>query len=178
MIMLGQSIIENNKSIIDNDNYITVGMGEIKISNNTDDVLSCLGIGSCIAVCAFDPISKVAGMAHVVLPSSNGRKIDNPGHYADIAIPLLVERLIKAGALKYSTIYKLIGGAQMSTAPGHEDTFKTGEKNALAVKIALQEARMLVAATDLGGNKGRSVRLYVSNGKVVVRTAGLTTAEL
>ena len=169
--MLAQSVLEHQDCII-------VGMGEIHISSNPADILSCLGIGSCIAVCAFDPISRVAGMAHIVLPSSNGKKVDNPGKFADIAIPLMVERLSQAGALKYSTIIKLVGGAQMSNAPGLENTFKTGERNAVAVKTALKEAKLLIAATDLGGNKGRTVRLHVSNGKVIVRTAGLTVSEL
>lgn len=157
---------------------IVVGMGEIQVSNDPSHVLACLGIGSCIAVCAFDPVSRVGGMAHVVLPESNGRDVDNPGKFADTAIPLLIKEMIKKGGIKYSIIFKLVGGAQMSSAPGLESAFKTGERNEKMVKEALKKERLLVGLTDLGGTKGRTVKMYMDSGTVLVKSAGEVVKEL
>jgi chemotaxis protein CheD len=153
-------------------------MGEIQVSNNPSQILACLGIGSCIAVCAFDPITRVGAMAHVVLPESNGRGAGNPGKFADTAIPMLLIEMAKKGGIKYSTIFKLAGGAQMSCAPGLESAFKTGERNIQQVKEALKKEKLLVGVADLGGTKGRTVKMYIDTGKVLVKTAGQEIREL
>lgn len=157
---------------------IMVGMGEVHVSIDPNSVLACLGIGSCVALCAYDPISRVGAMAHVVLPTSNGKGDSNPGKYADMVVPFILKEMSKAGGLRYSTIIKLVGGAQVSNAPGLETIFKTGERNVAQLKESLQKEKMLVAGMDVGGSQGRTVRMYVDTGKVVVKTAGQIVKEL
>jgi chemotaxis protein CheD len=155
-----------------------VGMGEIVVTASPDAVLSCIGLGSCIAVCAYDRLAKVGGMAHVVLPQYNGLPGSNYAKFADTAVPLLLEEMNKKGGVKSRLIVKIAGGAQMTVAPGLRDTFKTGERNLAQIMLVLQGKKIALAAADTGGNLGRTVRLYVDTGKVTVKTANGIAQEL
>ena len=73
---------------------------------------------------------------------------------------------------------KIAGGAQMSLAPGLKNTFKTGERNLEGVKVALSKEGVSLTAEDVGGNKGRTVRMYVNTGKVTVRISGGEDREI
>jgi len=162
----------------ENVEVVVVGMGGIQVSRDHSGVLACLGLGSCIAVCAYDPLSKVGGMAHVVLPNSGGKDGIAPGKFADTAVPLLLQEMAKAGGARSRLIIKLVGGAQLALARGLESVFSTGERNLAEVKAALARERISVAATDTGGNMGRTVRMFVDTGKVIVKTAGGEGEEL
>lgn len=97
---------------------LMVGLGEVKISQDPAEVLTCLGLGSCVGVCMYDPVAKVAGMAHIVLPNSDGKPDKAGGKYADTAVPLLLEMMLKRGAIKSRVIVKIAGGAQISRSKG------------------------------------------------------------
>ena len=157
---------------------IVVGLGEIQISRDPAVVLTCLGLGSCIGLSAYDPVSRVAGMAHIVLPASEGKEGLNASRYADVAIPTLLEELRKLGALSLRLVVKLAGGAQMSKSPGHQATFQIGERNYTAVQGVLAQHRIAVAGVDVGGHRGRTMRLYVESGRATVTTVGLESKEL
>jgi len=158
---------------------IVVGMGEIAISKEPSSVLTCLGLGSCIALCAYDPVARVGGMVHVVLPEANTTNAENsPAKYADTAVPHLIEEMAKHNAIKTRLIVKIAGGAQMSLSTGLLSAFKTGERNAEVVLATLARERIAVAGIDVGGNKGRTVQLYPATGRVTTRTAGELPKEL
>ena len=170
-IMIAPTVKENIETII-------AAMGEIQVSRDHSGVLACLGLGSCIGVCAYDPVSKVGGMAHVVLPNSGGKDTISPGKFADTAVPLLLQEMAKEGGARSRLVVKLVGGAQLALARGLESAFKTGERNLAEVKEALARENISVAATDTGGNVGRTVRLFLDTGKVIVKTAGGEGKEL
>jgi chemotaxis protein CheD len=157
---------------------IVVGLGEVQISRDPAAVLTCLGLGSCIGLSAYDPVSRVAGMAHIVLPASDGKNGPLASRYADVAVPALLEELRKLGALSLRLVVKLAGGAQMSKSPGHQATFQIGERNYTAVQGVLSQHRIAVAKVDVGGNRGRTMRLYVESGRATVTTVGLESKEL
>ena len=157
---------------------VIVGLGEMQVSKNSSVVLACLGLVSCIGVCAYDPVSKVAGMAHIVLPSSEGRDAGKSPKYADTAIPALVDEMCKIGANERRLIVKISGGAQMSTGAGSSDIFKTGERNAEATKATLSKHGIRLVSSELGGKHGRTVRLYVDSGRVSVATAGSASTDI
>ena len=75
-----------------------IGLGEMKVTKDDSVVLTCLGLGSCVGMAAYDPVSKVAGMAHIVLPRSDGRS-GLPAKFADTAIPALVDEMCKLDSL-------------------------------------------------------------------------------
>jgi chemotaxis protein CheD len=156
----------------------TLSLGEMKITNSPSAVLSCVGIGSCVVVCAYDHLGKLGGMVHIVLPHYNQKPEDNLGKYADTAIPLLLDEMAKKGGKRSQLVIKIAGGAQMSLAPGLKDIFKTGERNIEAVKQALKIEGIPLVSADLGGNRGRTVRMYLANGKVTVKISGDEEREI
>ena len=155
-----------------------VGMGEILVTASPKAVLSCIGLGSCVAVCAYDSHAKVGGMAHIVLPQNHGLPGNNPAKFADTAMPLLFDEMIKKGGIKSRLIIKMAGGAQMTLAPGLRDTFKAGERNLAQILLVLQRENITLAAADTGGNVGRTVKMYIGTGQVTVKTAYGIAREL
>jgi chemotaxis protein CheD len=163
-----------------NEQPIVVGLGEVKVSRNPGEVLTCLGLGSCIGLAAYDPVSKVAGMAHIVLPaSSNGSVGSGNPKFADIAVPLLVEELKKSGAVPARLVVKMAGGAHMATLnPNASNVMKIGERNAEATRELIGTAGLRLSGADTGGSSGRTVRLFVGTGKMTVATAGQPPRDL
>jgi chemotaxis protein CheD len=155
---------------------IAVNLGEVYVSKDPDVVLSCVGLGSCIAVCAYDALTKVGGMAHVVLPHSKDDSSLSP-KFADVAVPILLSKMREHGAYRGRITVKIVGGAKMGTLDNHIAN-AIGEKNSKSVKEQLARENIKVEAEDIGGGKGRSVRLYLSSGKVIVKTIGSTGHEL
>jgi len=163
---------------VSNVTTIMVGLGEVKISKDPELVLACLGLGSCVAISVFDPVAKVGGMAHVVLPKSNGKTGERASRYADVAVPLLFERLKEGGAVESRCVVNIAGGAQMSVALGIGTAFKIGEDNIAAIHAALKAKGLKPKAADTGGRKGRTVRLFIETGKTMVSSAGNESREL
>ena len=117
-------------------------------------------------------------MAHIVLPSSNGRSGEPSPKYADAAIPMLLEQMSKHGALRHRLIVTMAGGAQMSMASGVGSIFETGERNVKATKEILTKSGVSLKAADTGGTHGRTVRLFVDSGRVTVGTVGHSAKEI
>ncbi len=157
---------------------IVVSLGEIRVTNDPSAVLTCLGLGSCVGLCAYDAVAKVGGAAHIVLPSSEGRDMVSSSKFADVAVPLLIKEMCSLGALEYRLIIKIAGGAQMSVAPGGASLFKIGENNVEATETALSKHGLRVANADVGGHHGRSLRLYVDSGRITVTAGGSERREL
>lgn len=157
---------------------VVVGLGEMQVSKEPSVVLTCLGLGSCISLCAYDPASKIAGMAHIVLPSSEGRDAGKSPKYADTAVPALVEEMRKLGASERRLIVKMAGGAQMSNGAGSSAIFKIGERNIEIAKATLAKHKIRLVSSELGGKNGRTVKLHVDSGRVSVTTKGSASTDI
>ncbi len=157
---------------------IMVGLGEVKASKDPETVLASLGLGSCVAVSMFDPVAKVGAMAHIVLPKSHGKTGERAGRYADVAVPIMLEKIRELGAVDSRLRIHLAGGAQMSLAPGLGTAFKIGEDNVVAVLAVLSAEGLKPDAVEVGGNKGRTMRLFIESGKATVASAGQENREL
>jgi chemotaxis protein CheD len=149
---------------------IIVGVGEIQASAGPDAILRALGLGSCVAVMAHDPGVRCAGLAHVALPDSSidaERAQQQPGYFADTALPALFKCMREAGAgpdpKKY--IIKLVGGASVMDPTGH---FNIGKRNLLALRKGLWQLGLGPLGEDVGGNKSRSVEMLAKTGYVTV----------
>lgn len=147
-------------------------MGEWVVGTDDGTVLTCIGLGSCIGLTLLDRRGGIAGLAHVMLPESPaaGPAPTQPGKFADLAVPLLVESLLAAGAGRHRLEAVLVGGAQMF-AFGTSATQDIGRRNEAAVLEQLKAARISVTASVTGGQKGRSVRVHVPSCEVVFREA-------
>ena len=158
------------------ENTIVLGLGEMTVSKDPSIVLVCLGLGSCVAV--SDPETRLAGMAHIVLPASNGRQDQAVSKYADTAVPALFEEMRKKGAMASRIRVKIAGGAQMSLAPGLGNMFNIGESNVEAVKAIVAAQGVPILAAETGGRRGRTARLAVATGRFVVTSVGGELLEL
>ncbi len=146
---------------------LIVGIGDMAVSSSPDDVIVTHALGSCVAVCVFDPIARVAALLHFMLPDSRineERSRVRPATFADTGIPLLFQRAYRHGLEKGRAIVKLVGGAEI-TGIGQE-SFRTGRRNALAAKQVLWRNGVLVNAEDTGSNVARTVHFGVQDGRV------------
>jgi len=155
-----------------------VGMAEIKVTNETGDVLVAMGLGSCIGICAYDPVSKVAGMAHVVLPTNSDRPGEPPGKYANTAVPALLEAMLARGARAPRIKIALAGGAQLFSFHGNSSQLMIGDRNTEAALSALQQHNLPLIARDVGGSVGRTVHLFAADGRVRIKTIGQGERDL
>ncbi len=149
---------------------IRVGMSEIVVAE-APDILVTIGLGSCIGVCVYDPVIKVGGMAHIMLPDSTAAKeVTNRGKFADTAIPDLVELMQKKGAIKQRMLVKKAGGAQMFAYPGTNSQTHIGYRNAVAAEKALEALGLKVSGKSIGGHSGRSIYMDLATGVIRVKT--------
>jgi chemotaxis protein CheD len=158
---------------------VVVGLGEYHVTKDPSLELVCLGIGSCIAFAAYDRLSGVAALAHFVLPEGAGRATaTSQARFIDSGLPLVLQEIKNGGAILSRTVFKVAGGSQMTVARGFESRLNIGERNGEAVEQAMSRHRLAISSTDTGGSQGRTVRLHVATGKLVVSKVGGAPYEL
>jgi chemotaxis protein CheD len=141
--------------------------------------LITLGLGSCVAAALWDPLAKVGGLAHVLLPSRTlARDQSNPAKFAETAVPLLIETMASLGASPQRLTARLIGGAAMFAGITSPGVTQMGERNIQAMRQALLTARVPVAGEDVGSDYGRSVYFDVTSGRLEVRAVRHGVREL
>lgn len=151
---------------------IKVGMADYKLGSEGDTLIT-LGLGSCIGVVIYDPMKKIAGMAHIMLPSSQEIKNNaNKLKFADSCIDLMMEDLMKKRVSKSALKAKMAGGAQMFSVSLNSDTMNVGKRNALAVKEKLKSLGIPVVAEDIYGNCGRTIRFNCSTFELSIKSIG------
>ncbi|HHY34610.1 MAG TPA: chemotaxis protein CheD [Firmicutes bacterium] len=154
-------------------NVIVVKLGQIAWSDRPEDLLVTYSLGSCVGLVLWDPVERVGGMAHVFLPSSNGRNVSRPEEaprFADIGIPLLIQRMERKGASRRRLVARMAGGA--SLFPGlFKEMPDIGAQNVSAVVEILRKHSIPIVGSDVGGNYGRTMRLEIRTGRTTVATA-------
>jgi chemotaxis protein CheD len=157
-------------------NLISLGLGEQAVSRNSQDVLVAYGLGSCLGVCMIDPQARVAGLLHAVLPERTAALETNlaahPAKYVDCGIESLLAEMLKEGALKSRIIVRMAGGANMLISPAMVSAFDIGTRNIEKARETLKRLGMKITAEEVGGHKGRTVRMYVADNRVTVKLVG------
>ncbi len=157
---------------------LAVGVGDLKLSGEPGATLVTYGLGSCIGVAIWDPVSRVAGMLHYMLPESQrdpAKAQQNPALYADTGIPLLFRRAYELGAEKKRLVVRVAGGAQVLEG---DSLFNIGKRNYLALKKIFWKAGVMIHAEEVGGSVSRTLRLEVGSGKLLLQEAGQELREL
>lgn len=150
---------------------IPVGLGEIKISTDSESVLVAYGLGSCLGIGMYDSAAKIGGLLHAVLPQrTNG----DPSlfKYVDTGVPEMVRKMLAAGAQRERLVVSVAGGANMLLNATFVKTLNIGERNVATAQEVFMRAGLNVVAQEVGGNTGRTVRLYVADGRMTVRMMG------
>ena len=167
---------------------IVVGIGEFAVSNDRASVIVTHALGSCIAVCVWDPAAKVAGLIHVLLPDSKinpSRASEQPAAFADTGVPLLFRTAYEYGVDKKRCQVRLVGGADITRASGAASTAdagpaaqSVGKRNLLAVRSLLWRNGVLVSKEAFGGNEPRTVSMDVSDGSLQISSGGETVCHM
>ena len=158
---------------------IKVGIADLKVGES-GDILITVGLGSCVGVCCYDPVAKIGGLSHIMLPDSSlvGSLPLKPMKYADTAIPMLVDQMEKKGGVRRRFEVKIAGGARMFHTFSDNGTINIGERNVKAVKEVLNALELKLVGEDTGKNYGRTVELHTDTGRVIVKTAGMGSYEI
>ncbi len=154
-------------------NLLVVGVGDLKVSDDPGEVLVTYALGSCIGLCLYDPVRRVAGLLHYMLPLSkvNPKKAEtNPAMFGDTGIPLLFKEMFDRGCRKKDLVVKAAGGGNIKDEKG---VFNIGKRNQTVLRKILWKNDILLAAEDLGGRKSRTVRLFVEDGRMLVSSQGM-----
>lgn len=155
-------------------NMIKVGMADLNFCQSPD-AITTLGLGSCVGVVLYDPVVKIAGMVHIMLPDSTKIKNnENKAKFADTGIEEMLNIVIKQGASRARLKAKIAGGAQMFAFSSENDLLRVGQRNAEAVKEELNKLRIPLVAEDTGKNYGRTIEFYPETGDLLVKAVGKT----
>ena len=153
----------------------TVGVADMKVCSQPGDVLITHALGSCLGITIYDPVAKVGGMLHVMLPLStidSKKAAENPFMFIDTGVPRLFLESYKAGAQKQRLIVRVAGGAT-AKANLEEDYFQIGKRNMIMLRKLLWKNGVLLKAVDVGGNHSRTMLLDVESGVVTLRMNGV-----
>ncbi|MFE5319578.1 chemotaxis protein CheD [Paenibacillus sp. NPDC056579] len=161
------------------DNFIKVGMADLNVTHLTG-VLKTTGLGSCVGITLYDGKAKVAGMAHVMLPTSDIAREGklNIAKYADTAIPEMIQKMEALGASVARMEAKMAGGAQMFAFGGSSDTMRIGPRNVESCKEMLKRYSIPLKAEDTGGNYGRTIEFDCVTGSLLIRSVQQGVKEL
>ena len=152
---------------------IKVGMADLKVCKSPDGVTT-LGLGSCVGIALRDPVTKIGGLAHIMLPDSTAIRgsENNLPKFADTGIVELVKQMEALGAKRSRMTAKLAGGAMMFAFQNKSDLVRVGDRNVEAAKKTLAALQIPVLAQDTGETYGRTVIFYPETGDYVIRAVG------
>lgn len=153
---------------------IKVGMADLKTCVSPNGVTT-LGLGSCVGIAIRDPVNKIGGLAHVMLPDSTAIKNGNlnVAKFADTGIVELVKQMEKLGANRSRMVAKIAGGATMFSFQGGSSSMgQVGQRNVEATKAKLKELKIPILAEDTGANYGRTVIFFPETGDFHIRAVG------
>ncbi len=155
-----------------------VGVADMKVSNQPEEVLVTHALGSCIGVSIYDPVARVGGILHFMLPDSNLDPVkgqEHPHMFADTGLPRLFRECYRLGAQKPRLRVKVAGGSQVL---GNREFFQIGRRNYAALRKILLKNNVLIDNENVGGTKARTLFLEIGTGSVWIKVMGQNTIEL
>jgi len=148
---------------------LVVDIADFAVSKDPDDTLITYSLGSCIGVGLWDPVARVGGLLHFMLPDSAlspEKAKSNPAMFCDTGVPGLFRAAYELGATKNRLVVKVAGGSQLLDDNG---TFNIGKRNYVALRKIFWKNGVMIDREDVGGSVGRTVRLQVGTGAVTVK---------
>jgi chemotaxis protein CheD len=151
---------------------VVVGIADQMVTADTGVYLVTYALGSCLGIVVHDPVARVGGMLHVMLPDSSldsAKAAANPAMFVDTGVPRLFREAYRLGAEKSRLVVKVAGGA---AGNGGSDMFEIGKRNMIALRRILWQNGVLIARHDVGGSQSRTMTLDVGTGAVALRIDG------
>ncbi|WP_321494287.1 chemotaxis protein CheD [uncultured Desulfobacter sp.] len=149
-----------------------VGVADMKVSNNPEDDVVTYSLGSCIGLVIYDPVARVGGILHYMLPESSIDKekaTQKPYMFADTGIPRLFKTAYALGAQKARIKIFVAGGAEILDQNGF---FNIGKRNYMALRKMFFRNKVMIDKQEVGGNINRTVRIEIASGNIFLKTSG------
>ena len=148
-----------------------VAVGDMKIGRNSDTIVTH-ALGSCLGLVVYDPVQKIGGLLHAMLPLSkiNPAKAEaNPFMFVDTGVPALFKALYEIGGQKSRMIIKAAG---CGNPLGKNEMFKIGERNYTVLKKLLWKNNILLETEDIGGTASRTLHFDIHTGQTIIASNG------
>lgn len=145
-----------------------VGMGDCCVTDQEDDIIKTFALASCVAVTAYSPAKKVAGMVHIVLPTpfNDEDKQQRPGYFAETGVPLLLNVMSHEFHCSQTELnLQIYGGARSGQ---HQDIFNISGRNIETIRSVLLQMGLQIQKSDLGGTESRTLTMETKTGLVKV----------
>lgn len=147
---------------------VKIGIGDMKVLRQ-EGTLITYALGSCIGITLYDPVIKLGGLLHIMLPTA-GNQTGTPFKFADSGIREMLRKMAAYGGVKRRYVCKIAGGAQMFQMTGPIGNI--GERNIASVRQVFQEEQIRIQGEDVGKNYARTMLIDVGTGTVKVRSMG------
>lgn len=148
---------------------LVVGISDMKITRAPQELIS-YALGSCVGICIIDKVKRIAGMIHIMLPSSSIGDNVNAFKYADTGIPEMVKQMEKLGCLRAHMTAKIAGGAKMFEIKSTSTIGNIGERNIIASKEILNKLNIKLISQDVGANYGRTIIFNSESGELKIKS--------
>lgn len=145
-------------------------VSDLKVSSSPDDVLVTYSLGSCIGLALYDPVVRVGGLIHCMLPHSKvdpAQALARPAMFVDTGVSFLLQTVLDLGAAKKNLVAKVAGAGSLL---GQEDIFTIGRRNYLVLSEILRRSGIHIQAEDVGGAGARTLFLDMADGVTTVRS--------
>lgn len=150
---------------------IKVGISDLNVVDKGDTLVT-YALGSCVGICLYDSTVKIAGLSHIMLPTSKGFNVvgKQSQRYADLAIPELIKLMERKGANRARLKAKIAGGARMFQTVNNSSLSNIGDRNVIAVKQVLQFYKIPIIAEDTGKDYGRTQYFDAATGTMKIKS--------
>lgn len=133
-------------------------------------VLVSFGLGSCVGITLHDPVLRLGGLAHTLLPEPRpGMDVSRPGKFVNLAARQMLQELLELGAVRERLVAKICGGAHMFQPPPDDPSRTVGQRNVRAAREVLEALEIELRGEDVGGSFGRTVEFDLASGDVLLR---------
>lgn len=151
---------------------LVVGVADMVVSNDPSAEIVTYSLGSCLGIAIYDPVKKVGGLLHIMLPESAidpVKATTTPAMFVDTGVPRLFHGAYNFGAERSRLVIKVAGGAQLLDPKG---VFNIGERNMVALEKILAQNGLRIHASDVAGLTSRTMRLDLNTGEITIKAAG------
>lgn len=149
-----------------------VGISEMAVSHEPSDVLLTYSLGSCIGLVLYDPVVRVGGLLHALMPTAKTnaeRAARTPAMFADAGSSQLIQAMFDRGATRPNLVAYLAGAASHMD---NEGLFRIGERNYTIARRVLWKNGILIAGEEVGGHSSRTISIDIGTGRTLVRSQG------
>jgi len=157
---------------------LVVGVADMVVSNDASAELVTYSLGSCLGITIYDPVKKIGGLFHVMLPDSTIDSVKAAGvpfMFMDTGLPRLFHAAYNLGADRSRLSVKVAGGAQLLDERG---VFNIGGRNFQALTDLIARNGLVIHSQDVGGMSSRTLRLDLANGNVTIKSPGFDAYPL